>query len=163
MRRIPFDEDALVLLTSNDPDQIVAVLEDMFHVHSERYEPKKYCMNIKVHCLPLTLRQEQKALANLEDIWDLFISPWISGFKTATGHQIFSEGRSGGYLYVDGVSEVQEPDEMVETQDEEEPPQINEWTREKLRTLLKFRNEWRTLLKDIEAWLNIRPLPKHEA
>ena len=166
MRRIPLDEGALILLTSNDADQIVAVLEDLFHVHSERYEPRKYCVNIKVHALPLTWRQEQKALGNLEDIWDLFIHPWINHFKAETGHQIYSEGRSGGYLYVDGVSEVQEPDEMVEVEEDDdgtELSQITGWTRERLETLLKFRNEWDTVLKDIKAWLNIQPLPKDEA
>jgi len=165
MRGLSINEDELTLLISNDPSRITAALGDMFHVHSERYEPRKYCINIKVHCLPLTWRQEQKALGNLEDIWDILIRPWISDFKVQTGYQIYSEGRSGGYLYVDGVSEVQELDEMVEVEEDDdgtELPQITSWTRERLETLLKFKNEWGTLLKDIKAWLNTQPLPKDE-
>jgi hypothetical protein len=165
MRELSINDDELTLLISNDPNRIIASLEDMFHVHSERYEPRKYCINIKVHCLPLTWRQEQKALGNLEEIWDIFMRPWISDFKAQTGHQIFSEGRCGGYLYVDGVSEVEEPDDMVEVEEDDdggELPQITGRMRERLMILLKFKNEWGTLLKDIKGWLNTRPMPKDE-
>jgi hypothetical protein len=157
------NENELTLLASQDPDRIVAALEDLFRVHWETYGKHHYCINIKIHCLPLTWQQEQKAFANLEAIWDIFIRPWIADFETETDHRIYSEGRSGGYLYVEGISEVLEPDEMLEAQDDdEEPSQISEWTREKLETLLKFKNEWERLLKDIKAWLNERPAPRDE-
>ena len=81
--------------------------------------------------------------------------------EAETGHHIYSEGRCGGYLYVEEISDVLDPDEMLETQDdEEEPPQVSEWARETLKILLKFKNEWERLLKDIKAWLNSRPLPQ---
>jgi hypothetical protein len=95
----------------------------------------------------------------------MFIFPWIHDFKIKTGHEIFSEGRSGGFLYVDGTSEVLEPYEIIEAEDDEdeEPPRIEAWARERFEILVKFRKEWNMLLREIKAWLNTRPLPKDEA
>ena len=161
MKSMTVNEDEVTLLASDYPERIIAALENLFQVHWETYGKHHYCINIKVHSLPLTWQQEQKALANLEIIWDIFIRPWIAAFEAETGHHIYSEGRCGGYLYVEEISDVLDPDEMLETQDdEEEPPQVSEWARETLKILLKFKNEWERLLKDIKAWLNSRPLPQ---
>lgn len=154
--------DELTLLTSNDPERIVAALENMFHVHSEAYGKRRYCINIKVHCLRLTWNQEAKALSCLEDIWELFIHPWIHDFERATGHRIYTEGRCGGYMFVEGVSDVMDPEDMLEEgeSDCDVPREITDWTREKLQVMLGFKHEWEALLKDIKNWLNTRALPK---
>jgi len=159
MRAIPFSEDDLILLISNDPNRIAATLEDMFHVHSERYGQSRYCINIKVHSLPLAYNQEAKALANLNDVWELFILPWISDFRRATGYGIYTEGRSGGYMFVDQISEAMEPSDLLEEpeDDQDAAPKVSDWARERLQILLGFKQEWERLLKDIKAWLNAQP------
>lgn len=165
MRALTLCVDELTLLTSNDPEQIVAALENLFHPHSETYGTRRYCINVKVHSLPLTWNQQVKALHYLEDVWDLFIRPWIHNFQRDTGQRIYTEGRCGGYMYIEEVCDVMEPEEMLdepEDDDSNTAREINDHTRERLRLMLRFKHEWETLLKDIKNWLNTRPLPSEE-
>jgi hypothetical protein len=151
MMRLAVDEVLLPLALCNNIDDIMWTLDKLFVQHSERYQPKQYCINIKVYSLALTRNQEMKALAKLEQIWDEFINPWIADFRADTGYQIYSQGRSGGYLYVDQVSQVLDGDEELAD------------LQGKIENLLKFHTDWQTLLKDIKAALNRMRMPKEGA
>lgn len=144
------DETLLPLLLCNNIDDITRALEKLFVLHSERFGQTHYCLNIKVRNLPLTYNQEIKALTNLERIWDQFINPWIVEFTAETGHQIYTEGRCGGYLYVDEAGEVLEGTE--------DPTDL----KDRLYVLMKFRSQWQTLLKDVQSHLNGMRLPRED-
>jgi hypothetical protein len=148
--QLPVDEVIVPLALCNNTNDIVWALEKIFVQHSERFQRAHYCINIKVFHLPLTRQQEMKALARLENIWDEIINPWIADFKVETGHQIYTEGRSGGYMFVDQVGEVLDGDEDPED------------LRGRLEILLKFHQEWQALLKDIKAYLNQMRMPKDD-
>jgi len=150
MMQLPLDETIVPLILCNNIDDITWALEKMFVHHSERYNPIHYCICIKVYHLPLTHQQETKALARLEYIWEDFIRPWVEDFKIETGHQIYSEGRCGGYLYVDQVGEILEGDEDPED------------LRDRLEILVKFHKDWQALLGDIKAYLNRTRLRKDD-
>jgi len=151
MMRLAVDETLLPLALCNNIEDITWALEKLFIPHRERFGPTHYCINIKVYNLPLTRNQEIKALTNLERIWDEFINPWIADFKAETGHQIYTEGRCGGYMYVDGVGEVLEGTE--------DPADLQD----RLDVLVEFRSEWQTLLKDMKSHLNRTRMPRTDA
>jgi len=150
MMRLAVDEVLLPLAVCKNIDDIMWALEKLFILHRERFDPTHYCINVKVHHLPLTRNQEIKALARLETIWDEFINPWIANFKAETGHQIYTEGRSGGYMYVDQVGEILDSDENPED------------LRDRLETLPKFYREWQAVLKDAKSYLNRTRMPRED-
>jgi hypothetical protein len=140
----------LALMFSNDIQTIDGTLKKMFHLHADYYEPTHYTINIKIQNLPLTRSQERKAFRLVEEIWNMHINPWIHEFHIETGHEIWSEGRSSGYLLVDGASEILNGDE--------DPDEI----RPQLMLLLKFKSQWDQLFKEIARWLDTMPEPLDE-
>jgi len=148
--QLPLDETIVPLILCNNIDDITWALGKMFVQHSDRFRPPHYCICIKVFHLSLTYHQEMKALARLESIWDEFINPWIADFKAETSYQIYTEGRSGGYMYVDKAGETLEGDEDPED------------LRDRLEILVKFHKDWQALLGDIKAYLNRTRLRKDD-
>jgi len=148
MIALPVCRDEFYLLALiNDPhdcdaEEIGRVMERVFTVHAEYASPLHYCINIKVTHLPLTEKQEQTALTRLDDVWNMFLRPWIHDFFQRTKCRIICEGRSGGYLTIDGLGEIlegNEPDCDIE---------------DKVKALIKLKREWEQYLCEIKRWLN---------
>lgn len=79
----------------------LAAIDDMVKVRKYNHK-KKYCINIKVHSLPLTPKERNYIYENWEKTMDFFwerIRFWIDSRRNQPN--IYSYGRSSGWLGLD--------------------------------------------------------------
>jgi hypothetical protein len=97
--------------------QMVDYLNSNTHVF--RYSTK-YACSIKLHSQSGITDKEWKIATdeNLSrELWDFYLSPMIEDFKANTGYEVYTGGRSGGWIYIDNIEIVDESNTYQEVKD----------------------------------------------
>ena len=133
-------------------DEMMAFIEENFKSHTERYE-SHYCKNIKVHSLQGFTEDEENMLYDmklLNNIWETVIMPEINRFKKEYNLDIYTKGRSGGWLYVDKCTTLDFEDYQERQEDEDEDEYKDRITplRSRFEDLWKF-HKWYKNVEDL--------------
>lgn len=120
-------EEFLEQITIEDVAQFID--DNGFKEHQVHYDGGHYCKNIKWHSIKNFTEKEKNILFDretLEEVMDCIVIPAIKQFKEKTGHDIYTKGRMGGWIYCDAAKP--EDDEFFENdqQDDEDDEDYDE-------------------------------------
>ena len=133
-------------------------INEHFEEHGYHNEGNHYCKNIKIHTINGFTEKEKDKLYNFNicnATWDDVILPEINNFTENKGVDIYTKGRSGGWLYVDEAKEIDfshfEDQEEDESDDEYEERMYE--LRYLFRKLWEFEKWYQETLKEVKEYL----------
>lgn len=83
-----------------------------------------------------------------QELWDFYLSPMIEDFKNVTGYEVYTGGRSGGWLYLDNFEIVDENNTYQEI-------------KESYKALLKLETLKKDMFTELKALSEVKIVKKH--